>query len=135
MILIPDIGEIEVLKDLLGKQLIGDLTVKLFVNDITPSNGDTLATYIEMSTLGYAPKTITPAGWTIIPTLNKALGTHTMLTWVFSAGAPVTIYGLFVVDSRGALRWMDRLETPLDVGQASDSLSITPRLSFSGSAG
>jgi hypothetical protein len=128
---VPTVGENKLLDDMLKAK---NRTLKLFVNDVTPGNADTAATYTEMSTLGYASKSILGANWTIAQNgSNKAEGSFAQQSWTFTAGSAVTIYGYYVVDATdGTLCWAEKFAAGRPVGNEGDQLLLT--LKFTGSS-
>ena len=65
--LVPDTGETLALKNFLNHTAPQDQVLKLFVNNGTPAEGDTAASYTEMSTQGYASKALTGTSWVVTP--------------------------------------------------------------------
>lgn len=131
-LLTPTVGENKLLEFALGFSAPGDQTLKLYVNDITPADADTSATYTEMSTLGYAAKTLTKASWTVAQNAGVAEGVYAAQTWTFSAGTAVTVYGYFVVDSNtGVLLWSEKFGAGKVVQFAGDQIIITPKITLS----
>ena len=131
---VPTAGEQAMLKDALGKTTPGALTLKLFVNDITPADTDVAATYTEMNTLGYTPKSLAMATWAVAQNGAVAQATYTAQTWTFTAGTPVTIYGYYVVGADSIIRWSERFDAPFAAQYTNDTITITPQFTF-GSAG
>lgn len=130
-LLIPTASE-DLLLSLMLKESNEDYTLKLFVNNVTPGNADTAATYTEMSTLGYAAKTILPADWTIAQNGSaEAEATAPQEVWTFTAGTLVTVYGYFVVRATaGTLLWAERFASSIPVQNTGDSISVTPVFTF-----
>lgn len=105
--MIPSAQEIAVLQAYLGA---GNLLLKLYSNNITPSKGDTAATYTEVIGGGYAAKTLLSANWTY------TAGSPT--TGIYNAAqdfqftgptnAPSVIYGYFIVDLSNNLMGSER---------------------------
>lgn len=127
---VPTVGEAALLKDLLGITAPGPLTIKLYVDDKTPGDGDTAAGFTEMSTHGYSAKTITPGDWTVADDAGVAVATAVEQVWSFTAAAPVTVFGYYVVDAAGVLRWAERLNSNFIVEFAGDTAKITPKFSL-----
>jgi hypothetical protein len=90
---IPAAGEDAMLKDALGKTTPAALTLKLYTSNTTPADGDTAATYTEMSGMGYAAKTLAMATWTEAQSGGAGEATYAAQTWTFTAGGPITVYG------------------------------------------
>lgn len=131
-LLVPTVGENACLSDLLGKTSPGTLTLKLYVNDIVPADGDTASTYTEFGAVqGYTSKSLVPANWTIAQSGGKAEATYAQQTWSFTGGTPVTVYGYFVVDAGGVLRWAERFSASKVVQFNGDQILITPKFTLS----
>lgn len=131
-LLIPSSSENKLLEFMLGKSTPGDQTLKLYVNDITPADADVAATYTEMSTHGYAAKTLTKATWSVAQNSGVGEGTYPAQTWTFTAAAAVTVYGYFVLDSTtGLLLWAERFTSGKVIQFAGDQIIIAPKITLS----
>lgn len=131
-LLVPSVGENKLLAFALGKEAPSNQLLKLFVNDVTPGDTDVAETYTEMSTLGYASKTLTLASWTIAQATGVAEGSYAQQIWTFTSGTAVVIYGYFVVDSgSGVLLWAERFGTSKTVQTNGDQLLLTPKITLS----
>lgn len=132
-LLVPAASENLLCAFILGTATPNDQLLKLFVSDTTPADTDTAATYTEMSTLGYAAKTLTMSNWTIAQNAsNVAEGVYADQTFVFTAGTPVAVHGYFVVDSvTGLLLWAERLPTAITVQNNGDDIIVPPRFTLS----
>jgi len=87
----------------------------LFVNDHSPTVGDTLASYTECTTAGYAPQVIPPAAWTVAPPVAHAVlivQTNPRRFVPDSTAVPVLIYGYFVSDELGRFAWAEAFTIP-----------------------
>jgi len=125
-IIVPNVGE-EAMVELI---LAVDMTLKLYTNNITPSETDTDATYTEASGSGYAAKTLTSGDWVITPGAPTE-AVCTQQTFTFS-GALGAVYGYFVIrTSDGVLLWAERLPSaPFTVANAGDQIKVTPKFSL-----
>ena len=131
-ILIPNASEVTLLQAALGFSTPGNQLLKLFVNNVVPGDADVAATYTEMSTLGYAAKTLTKGSWSVASTANVGTASYAQQTWTFSAGTAVTVYGYFVVDATsGLLLWAESFTTPKVAQFAGDQILITPQITLS----
>lgn len=127
---VPTVGEVALLKNMLGVTSPGPLTIKLYVNDKVPEDGDVAADFTEMSTHGYGAKTLAPGGWTVVDDAGAAVATAAEQVWSFTAASAVTVYGYYVVDGSGALCWAERLSSNFIVEFAGDTAKITPKFSL-----
>lgn len=125
-LVVPAVGEQYALAVLLNKQIASDLVLRLFTNDVTPGNSDTSATYAEVSSGGYAAKSLAGASWSITGG-SPATATYAAQTWVFS-GWVGSVYGYYVTRSAGGgLVWAERFfDGPYNVVLAGDTISVTP---------
>jgi len=119
------------LKDLLGVTTPGALTLKLYMNDVTPGDTDTAVTYTEMSGQGYASKALAAGSWVVAQNAGVAEATYAKQTWTFTGGAAVPVYGYYVVDAGGVLRWSERFVATYSAEFANDAVSVTPKFTFS----
>lgn len=130
--LVPTVGENLLLGLALGFNAQEDFTLKLFVNSVTPDDADTAATYTEMSTLGYAAKTLAKASWSIAQNAGVAEGAYAEQTWTFTSGTAVTVYGYYVVGAAsGTLLWSELFGAAKVVQNAGDTIKITPKITLS----
>ncbi len=130
-IVVPNVGEQVALNEFLKS---GNLTLKLYSNNVTPGETDTAATYTEVSGGGYVAKTLVAANWSVTPG-NPSIATYAQQTFAFSGptNAPGTIYGYYVVDASNVLRWAERF--PASVVPFSpisgSSIRVTPEFECS----
>lgn len=131
-LILPTVGENKCLEFMLGVSTPGDQTLKLFVNDVIPADGDTATTYTEMSTLDYAAKTLTKSNWVVAQNAGVAEGVYPTQTWTFTAGTAVTVYGYFVIDSTsGVLLWSERFASSKLVQFTGDQIIMAPKITLS----
>lgn len=104
-LIVPSVAEVLVLNSILGETL----NLKLYSNNITPSETDTAATFTEVIGGGYIAKTLV-ADWTITSG-NPSYGTYPITQdFVFTGvtNTPGVVYGYFVIGPDGVLRWAER---------------------------
>lgn len=132
-LVVPTASENEMLKTLLGVSNPEDLVLRLFVNNITPGDSDTAATYTEMSTLDYASKSLAKGSWSVAQNAsNKAEGSYAQQSWTFSAGTAVTVYGYYITRATtGDLWYAERFTTPHTVQNTGDTIRVTPKITLS----
>lgn len=124
-IVLPDVSEQEWLKRVLKD--VNNQTLKLFVNDYTPVEGTLVANLTEMSTHGYAAKTLDKTLWTIATVSNVTSATHQQQTWNFTNAASVTVYGYYIVDAvTGTLLYAERFTYPQVVTGTDTPIKLTP---------
>jgi hypothetical protein len=129
-LVVPNSAEVLILEYILNKSAPTDLDIKLYSNDVTPAETDTVATYTEVSGGGYAAQQLTPGSWSISPG-NPTTSEHTQVTWTFTGSAGL-VYGYFVVRRTGGeLLWAERFTNgPYNITLADDKIKITPRLNL-----
>lgn len=131
-LLVPTVGENRLCEIMLGKSAQENFTLKLNVNNITPADGDTAGTYTEMSTHGYAAKTLVMANWTVAQSGGVGEGVYAEQTWTFSAAAAVTVYGYFVIGATsGILLYAEKFATGKVIQNSGDIIKITPKITLS----
>lgn len=129
---VPTVGENKLLEFALGFSTPGNQLLKLYTNNVTISDADTASTYTEMSTLGYAPKTLAKGSWTVAQNGGVAQASQPSQTWTFTAGTGVTVYGYFVVDATtGTLLWSEPFSSPKVIQYTGDQIIITPVITLS----
>lgn len=106
-LVVPNVGEVLALELYLESV---DLTLKLYSNNITPAETDTAATYTVVAGGGYADQVLDKDEWTIVAGAPSAGTYNFTIDFDFTGvtNAPGVIYGYFVVDAAGVLRWAER---------------------------
>lgn len=130
-IVVPNIGEGEALSFFVAKANPSPLVLKLFSNNIIPSESDVASSFSEVSgSVGYAPVTLNGADWTITEG-SPSLAQHPQVTFTFSAAAGL-IYGYFVVrEGNGVLSYSERFtDGPYNITANGDQIKITPKITF-----
>ena len=129
---VPTVGENKLLEFALGFSTPGNQLLKLYTNNVTIGDADTAATYTEMSTLGYAAKTLAKGSWVIAQNAGVAQGSYEAQTWTFTAGTAVTVRGYFVVDATtGVLLWSEAFGAAKVIQYTGDQIIITPVITLS----
>lgn len=118
MLVVTRAGAAAMLTELLGQAL----TLRLFASDteITRAREPELT---EAAGAGYAPITLAPDGW--ILDSDGYTARHARQTFSFR-GPCGPLYGYYVTDARGRVRWAERLPRPFFAEEADDSVSVTP---------
>jgi hypothetical protein len=135
--LVPNAAEIRMLKFITGNDSPGTHVLRLYVNDHTPTDDDTVSDYTEASGLGYSSINLSTGGWNYATDV-EGVSTATygsVLTFSFSGG-PVILYGYYVTDGSGFLLWAQRFSVAsITIPAGGGDLDITPYFSLnSGSA-
>lgn len=119
------------MRRMVGLDTNGDVKLRLFVNDVTPSDATVLANLTEMSTLGYAAKTLATGSFTVSLVSTTAKATYAQQVFSFTAGTEVTVYGAYITDAAGAiLIGAERFLASITVSQDGDQINVTPELTL-----
>ena len=125
----PDVGENLSLEMIVNKTAPQNLVLKLYKNNITPSDTDTATTYTEATFGGYAGITLTGATWGVASSGTITYGAQQ--TFTCNATATDDIYGYYVVQAvSGTLLYSERdAAAPLAIRNSGDAIKITPTIS------
>lgn len=125
----PDVGENIALEALVNKTAPQNLSLRLFSNNITPSDTDTAGTYTEATFAGYAAKTLTGATWNAAAAGSISYSAEQTFTRT-STGTPENIYGYYVTQvTSGLLVYSERDgAAPFAVTNINDAIKITPTI-------
>ena len=131
-LLIPNNGEGDMADAFVAKTTATALILRLYTNNITPSETDTAATYTETTFTGYSAITLTGANWTT----TEGAPTQTVYaqqTFTSSAGSQsVSVYGLFMTrTTSGRIALAERFtDGPYSIVNNGDQIRITPQIQF-----
>lgn len=133
-LIIPTASEATNLAFMLGALTPGNQLLKLFVNNVAELD-DTLvaAGFTEMSTHGYAAKSLIKTNWVVSPNAGApASAVYAQQTWAFTAAAAVSVFGYYITDATtGLLLWFEEFAAPKIVANAGDQIIITPAITGS----
>lgn len=134
-LLVPDEGEVAMLERILNQDgAMSDVYLRLYDNDVTPGESDTMAsgseTYTECTETGYAAIALTDptnGTWTISTTTGTTSATFDQQDFVLTSG-PVNIYGYYVTSNTtgDVLMWAERFDTTAALGAGGGTVSVTP---------
>lgn len=124
----PDVGENLVLGMITNRTAPENLVLRLYRNNITPSDTDTAGTYTEAVFPGYAAITLTGASWNAPSGGSIAYGAQQ--TFTCSGTATDDIYGYYVTQATsGVLLYSERdASAPFAVRNSGDNIGITPAI-------
>lgn len=127
---VPDVGENIALEALVNKTAPQNLTLKLFSNNITPSDTDVAGTYTEATFAGYASISLTGASWGAASAGTITYGSQQTFTRS-TTGTTENIYGYYVIQAvSGILVWSERdASAPFAVTNSGDAIKLTPTIS------
>ncbi len=130
-LLVPDVGEVELLDKMLKDALSTDetLTFRLFTNDFTPVEGSVLTDFTEAIFAGYAASVLTRASWPAAATAAGVTSTTNAVQGNTKTDAgSVTVFGYTVEGTTSTvLLWAERFAASRTLNQ-NDTLNVTPRV-------
>jgi hypothetical protein len=129
-LLVPLVGEINLLGRMLNFASPDDVKLHLYTNNHTPTSSDTTANYTESSGAGYAAITLTGSSW-VIAGPTPATASYPQQTFTYT-GAEPTIYGYYVTNNAGTtLEWAELFtDGPYAIPSGGGSVKITPKISL-----
>jgi hypothetical protein len=115
-----------------GATANNDVSLKLFTNNINPSDTDIAATYTEAAGGGYAAKTLTAANFTISTVAGISQAAYALQTYTFTGAltASASVYGWYLVDGDGVLICAQKSDTVITPANGSQVL-VTPTYQLS----
>jgi hypothetical protein len=128
-LLVPYVGEQQLLTYMLNKASPTDPKLHLYTNNLTPSGSDNKVSYTESAATGYATATLTGSNWTITTNVGVTSATYAQQTFTYSAAEP-NIYGYFVTDNTNTiLLWAERFtDGPYAIPSGGGSVKVTPTI-------
>lgn len=130
-LVVPNIGELQLLKQALGYSAVESLLLKLFCNNYTPVAGSVAGNFTEASGGGYAAKTLTASSWTFAGG-NPTTASYPAQTFTFTGALTTntTVYGYYILGgTSGSVYWAERLTTAFTPANNGDNIQLT--LNFS----
>jgi hypothetical protein len=136
MLVLSDIGAEAMLKRYFKNvQPAGgvDLTLRLFVTDITPSDSDSASDYTEATGGGYAAKTLLSSNWTvdIYESIARAVYANQVFTFTGPLATNPSIYGCYVTDADGVLVFAEKAPSPYTPLVNDDFYIVVPSFKLS----
>jgi hypothetical protein len=137
-IVAPDISEVTLLKLLVNKQSNGNLVLRLFTNNIIPSD-DTVAPGtgsgstagpVECTAAGYAAVTLTGSTWTVATATGTSTAQYGSAV-TFTMTEAVSVYGYYLTTGGGDMVWIERFSgAPFTLPSDGGDITITPKLTL-----
>ena len=126
---VPHTGENVILEAMVNKTAPQNLVLHLYINNITPSDTDTTATYTEATFTGYAAITLTGASWNAASL--GVIAYSAQQTFTCSGASSNSVYGYYVTQTTSTiLVWSERdVSAPFTVAVVGDAVKITPTIS------
>lgn len=128
-LVIQNQGEADAAAAFVGKSQLPALVLRLFTNDITPSESDTLSQYVEADINGYAGIALDPDEWVIVEGAPTSASYPEQVFGLTEAGV---VYGYYLARAAGGrLAGSERFFAgPYVVPQGGGPIKITPRIDF-----
>lgn len=127
-LLVPDVGEVEMLKRILNFSATGDVRIHLYANNYTPVEGSIVGNFTECSAAGYAAITLTGASWSIATATGTSEAAYAQQTFTFTATQ--VVYGYYVTNSANTIVLWAELFTggPFNIPAGGGSVKVTPKI-------
>ncbi len=124
-LMVPNEGEAVWLGVALGKTAVEGLTLRLFSNNLTLADTNTLASFTELSGSGYAGVALTAANW-VLTEGAPANAAYPEVVFTFT-GAAGDVYGYYLTgNTTNKVRWAERFTTaPYVVEASGDQIKVT----------
>jgi len=129
-LLVPNNGEGDMLSFIVNKSSPENLVLRLFTNDVTPSEADTAATYTEAIGSGYSAITLTGASWTITEG-SPSTASYAEQTFTFT-GALGNVYGYYLTRATsGRIAFAERFSAaPFAIATNGDQIKVTVQITL-----
>ena len=110
-----------------------NLTLKLFVTDVTPAQNSTAGSFTEASGGGYSSKTLSNGSWTVNAAGDPPVASYAQQTWTFTGPLTTngTVYGYYIVDADGTLLYAEKFSQSFTPANNGDQILLTPRFELS----
>ena len=124
----PDVGENLALEMIVNRTAPQNLSLRLFINNITPSDTDTAGTYTVATFPGYANITLTGASWNAAS--GGSIAYSAQQTFTCTGTSTNDVYGYYVVQvSSGTLLYSERdTNAPFAIRNNGDEVRLTPTI-------
>lgn len=97
-------GEVRLIETAFNKSTQEDLKLKLFTNDVTPSDSSTVASFTEATESGYSEATLTGSDWAASTSAGVTTATYNGSSGVdFTFNEAVTVFGYFITSNDGTV--------------------------------
>lgn len=124
---VPDVGENLILEMLVNKTAAQNLVLKLYSNNITPSDTDTAGTYTESTFTGYVAINLVGGTWGAASGGSIA---YAQQTFTCSGAGSENCYGYYIIQVTSTiLVWSERGSgVPFVVTTVGDNVKVTPTI-------
>lgn len=116
-----------------GSPVLGNLTLRLFVDDQALADTLVAGDLVEADGGGYAAKTLTHGSWTLTTGNDPSDVVYAAQEFTFTGALTTnpTIYGYYVTNAAGTLLWAERLAAAFTPAANGDKLTVTPKFQLS----
>lgn len=130
-LLVPNNGEGDGLQYFVNRATPENLVLRLYTNNITPSETDTAATYTEASGSGYSAITLTGASWGSPSEGSPSVIAFPEQTYTFS-GALGNVYGYYMTRAiSGRIALAERFTSgPFNITTSGDQIKLTVQITL-----
>jgi hypothetical protein len=128
-LVIPDVGEVVLLSNMLNKVAPTNTVLRLYSNNLTPSSTTVLGDITQVTATGYSAITLTAATWTVATTLGVTTASYPEQTFNITAAA--TVFGYYITNVGGDLLWIERFTAaPFQLPGSGGQILITAQISL-----
>lgn len=125
----PDVGEILMLQYIVNMVSPDNRILRLFKNDVTPSDSTVIGGLTQADQAGYVPITLTGSNWTTTQSVGVTTAVYSEQTFTFTTAA--TIYGYYVANTSGDLLWVERFSgAPFQLPDGGGQIAVTPKITL-----
>lgn len=131
-LVVPQNGEGDMLRAIVAHTVAETLHLRLYINDVTPAETDTTATFTNASFSGYGVIQLTGANWTITEGSPSSASYAEQSFTRSLTGTPELVYGYTVNRTpSNRLAWAERFaDGPYSMGNDGDTIKITPTITL-----
>jgi hypothetical protein len=128
-LLVPDVGENDLLKAMFG-QVAETFRLHLYKNNHVPAEADVVGSYTECNAAGYASIALVAANFVIATVAGVTTATYAIQTFTFTATE--SVYGYYVTNNGGTiLLWAEMTDNPpYNYGASGGTCSVTLSISL-----
>lgn len=128
-LVIPDVGEVVLLSNMLNKVAPTNTVLRLYSNNLTPSSTTVLGDITQVTATGYSAITLTAATWTVATTLGVTTASYPEQTFNITTAA--TVFGYYITNVGGDLLWIERFTAaPFQLPGSGGQILITAQISL-----
>lgn len=135
-LLVPNVGEVVLLTNLLAGGSLENWTLKLFKSNSTPAESDVAGTYTEADFTGYSAKTLTRSvsgsTWATPATgdgnTTSQYDAASPQSWTNTGASAETVYGYYIVGATSGILLVSEAFAASRTLNQNDVLNLTPQL-------